>query len=227
MAKLDPNAVSAGAVRRLPVGAACVAEPAAAPPRAARQAVQKDLEAKLKAAFEQARKDGLEQGQAKAAADYQERLSTEQRALERSRQAIADTESERRRAFSALLDALQQQREQMLAEAEALAVEIAFRAICRLLQVRQDDRTLLGEVCNVAIQELGNSVIRVRIPQAAADLVRTATRPGLEIVVDASLQPEQCLIDTLRGTSEVGLATRLDGLKHALLAELHDGAGGA
>jgi len=229
MAKLDSNSVSNGTVRRLTVGSARLADaPASSPARAsAKQAVQQDLEAKLKAAFEQARKDGLEQGQAKAAADYQERLSTEQQALTSARQAVIDADAERRRQFTAQLQALQDHQQQVLRDAEVFAVELAFRAVVRLLHVRLDDRSLLGEVCSVAVQEMGNSVTRVRVPKASADLARSALRPGLEVVVDPSLQPEQCFIETQRGESEAGLATRLDGLKSALLAALHEGADGA
>lgn len=226
MAKLEAGKVNAGTARRLSAGSAPVAEVRQARV-AARPSAQRELEDKLKAAFEQAKKDGLEQGQAQAAADFQKRLQSEQQALERVRQSVLDAEAGRRQEFAALLTGLQEQRDRMLREAEALAVELAFRAITRLLQARHEDRAMLAEVCSVAIQELGNSVIRVRVPQAASDLVRATIRPGIEVVVDASLQPGQCFIETPRGESEAGLATRLEGLKAALLAALNEMAGDA
>lgn len=227
MAKLEAKSISAGQGRTLPAGSATLLAPHVAANESTRQNAQKDLESKLKVAFEQSRSDGLAQGQAKAAADFQERLLVEQKALELARESVNAAETQRRQQFEGLIEALREKQHQLEHDAEILAVELAFRALVRLLHVRHEDRSLLAEACTVAMQELGSAAIRIRIPQAASALIRSHAQVGVEIVVDTSLQPDQCFVETLRGESETGLATRLEGLKQSLLNALQEGSANA
>lgn len=227
MAKLPANATQVVCAKSLPLGSgqpAAVAQPSKQ--TADKQHAQREMEAKLKQAFEQARLDGLAKGQSKASADFQERLEAEKAQLRQLETNLRNQDEERRQQFDIQLRALADFKAQLEREAESMAVEMAYRAALRLIQVRAEDRTLLAEACTVASLELGTAALRIRVPTMASELLHNPPRSGLEVIVDGSLRSDQCFIETARGQSEAGLATRLENLKNALLAQINDGGSG-
>lgn len=184
---------------------------------------QREVEAKLKAAFEQARKEGLAQGQAAAQADFQDRLQAEQQQLEAQIAALRKADEERRQCLHQALIDLATQQQRCVAEAEELAVELAYRAVLRLLGGKRDEREFLAETCRAGIQQVGNAVVRVRIPSQAAAFASGLSASGIEVLIDSQLDPGQCFVETSRGEMDVGLATRLEQLKQAWLNTLAEG----
>lgn len=230
MAKLKADDVRRTAGRVLaapsPSNVKVVAVPVSAASTAAvaRASAQQEVEARIRSAFEKARQDGLEQGQAAALNDYQQRLQAAEVDTERLRNELRDRDSLRQREFDALLQSLRGQQRALTEQAEALAVELALRALARLLPSRSDDGPVLAQACAHALRELGTAALRVRVPVCAGEWLRGQLQPGIELLIDASLRADQCFVETPRGDIEVGLATRLAHITEALLAALQEDA---
>lgn len=230
MARLKAELVRTGARRLLGnVPSANGTDNPERPPAAAsmpagspRPAAQQEIEARLRAAFEKARDEGLAEGQASARSAFQERIQAAERKLEQQRSALRHKDAERQAALQSMLEQLRDEQQRLLADAEGFAVELALRALARLLPLRDADAPVLAESCALAVQELGGSALRVRVAPAVADGLRTRLRTGIELVVDPALRADQCFIETPRGDVETGLATRLAGITDALLAALRE-----
>ena len=102
------------------------------------------------------------------------------------------------------------------AEAELLAVEVAFASVTRLLGDKSADRSLMGHLCQRIVHEYGHHPATLRVSEADMPLLESIEL-GIPVEADRRLAPGQCVIDTARGQFESGLDVRLDALRKTLL----------
>jgi flagellar biosynthesis/type III secretory pathway protein FliH len=110
------------------------------------------------------------------------------------------------------------------AEAELLAVEVAFASVTRLLGDKSADRSLMKDLCQRIVHEYGHPPAILRVSEADMPLLESIEL-GIPVEADRRLAPGQCVIDAARGQFESGLDVRLDALCKTLLATvaLHRG----
>ncbi|MBN7135140.1 hypothetical protein A7A76_10260, partial [Lysobacter enzymogenes] len=172
----------------------------------------------------QARRDGRAEGLAEAAAELQlER--------ERVRGEIEAGNAERARALDearAELRALAGDLARRVAETEAelgqAVVEIAYAALCRALGEREAAARgqTTAALCAQLLDEYRHRPATLRIGPEAFDAVEAAVaaQTELRVLVDPTLRPGECRLQTRKGAYDTRLEDRLDALKQALLRGL-------
>ena len=166
----------------------------------AAQAAVAEREARMR---EAARQQGLAESRAK----FEEKLAAERAGVA---QALKDFAQERAAYYQRLEE-----------EAVRLAMSIARKVLHREAQV---DPLLLMGVVRVALERIeGASGVQLAVhPQPAPDWRRYLAAhldPGEmpEIVEDAALQPEQCVLRTSMGTADLSLETQLKEIEQGLM----------
>ena len=216
MRRLTPDALQTqDAPRTLgPPPAMAAAAPGPDPAEAARASAAAHAAAR-KAAHDQGRADGL--------ADAEREIATRVGRIEGElRQqhdaALRELEASRRR-----LDAVAQGLDGALAAhaqaGEAIAVEVAYAAVLRLLGTMAADRTLMVTLCRAVVRDYGHPPATLRVAEEDLPLLEDA-QLELPVEADRRLAPGQCVVDTPRGQFESGLDVRLDALRQAFLAGL-------
>jgi flagellar assembly protein FliH len=175
------------------------------------------LRAQQKLAFEEAGKRGFAEGMKDAESEI--RLQVEKFAVRmREEQAVAlkrmQAEQEH---LHKVASSLQQALAGYLADAELLAVEVAFASVTRLLGDKSADRSLMGEFCHRIVNEYGHPPATLRVSEADMPLL-DSIELGIPVEADRRLVPGQCVIDTARGQFDSGLDVRLEALRKTLLA---------
>ena len=164
--------------------------------------------AQLAAAGEaRARELGREEGQAAARRNFDEQLA-------RERSAIADALAQFTRDRGTYYTKLEK-------EVVQLSLAIAQKILHREAQV---DPLLLAGIVRVALEKIeGATGVSLRVhPHVAADWQRyLASRmdPGdlPEIVEDAALEPERCVLETSMGTAQIGVEVQLKEIEQGFL----------
>jgi flagellar assembly protein FliH len=155
----------------------------------------------------QLRESGRQQGMAECRAKFEEQLAAERLAVA---QALKDFARERATYYQKLEE-----------EAVRLAMSIARKVLHREAQV---DPVLLMGIVRVALEKIeGATGVALGVhPERAADWRRyLAARmdPGdlPEIVEDAALRPEQCVLRTSMGTADLSLEAQLKEVEQGLM----------
>ncbi|MDE2342015.1 MAG: hypothetical protein KGL63_01260 [Betaproteobacteria bacterium] len=167
--------------------------------------------------------DGFAEGIAAAEEEAQRLLEARTCTLEESFQkrydaAVAELDTTRTRLLK-LIHALQQNLEEQHAAAEALAIEIAYTALGRLLGELAEARTLTAAWCRHVAAEFAGTPCRLRLAPVDAPLV-AAWGHEVTLLEDAQLAPGSVVLETPRGEVHTSLAQRMDGVQRALLKAL-------
>lgn len=105
------------------------------------------------------------------------------------------------------------------AQTDALAVTIAFAAVCKLIGSKAAEQELVGALCREALANMRLEPVRLRV--AASDMASLdPVVLALPVTADPALQPGDCIIDTPLGGRDVGAETQMQALLQALLAAL-------
>lgn len=169
---------------------------------------------------------------------YEEGLAAGREAAEREREELLSTlrASEETRLADALA-ALDLQREafrqgcvRLAMEvnddrlwAEGLAVEVAHAALVRWSGEHALDAGWLTRCCTEIMKDMPRVRFVVRVATTDAEALGAAAS-GIDICADASLSPGECVIETPRGDLDMGIGTRMDLLRDALLDTLMKGS---
>lgn len=150
-----------------------------------------------------------------------------------ARSALADAERDARSMAETARDAIQGWRERLCSltehfeqteaklrvEMEALAVEIAFAAACRLVGDLHAKRELIAAFCQEAVADLHLEPTQLRVsPSDHAALAEMC--PAMPSVPDPAMRAGDCLIVTALGEVETGIETRLHAVLRALLGAM-------
>ncbi len=153
------------------------------------------------------RESGRQQGALECRAKFEQELARERIALA---QALADFCRERAGYYKKIEE-----------EAVRLALSIARKVLHREAQV---DPLLLMGIVRVALERIeGATGVALRVhPQQAAEWRRFLTSQMdaedlPEIVEDAALAPEQCVLRTSMGTADLGLEVQLKEIEQGLM----------
>jgi flagellar assembly protein FliH len=156
-------------------------------------------EEEMRAREVRARKEGREEGEAQARAEYEKKLAAEHEALA---QAVRGFVQERETYFG-----------HVEAEVVGLALAIARKILHREAQV---DPLLLAGVVRVGLEKVAvGTRVRLRVPpdQIPAWQEFFAQQPGLqsvpELMGDAALGPGHCRLETELGSTDLTLETQL------------------
>lgn len=181
--------------------------------------LRQDAERVLDAAREQ----GLREGRAHAEAEIAHACDEARRSV---REAHADeqTRLETARAEAARLlraiEALPAERDRAM---EDLVVEVAYAAALRVLAATSPEMPLVRALCQQALAEMTQRPVVVRVHPMDIDAVAAlADGSDVRTEADARLQHGQCRLQTRRGDYDTSLEERLDALKLAFLAGLHE-----
>jgi flagellar assembly protein FliH len=197
-------------------------------PSRASQSIASDpaesLRAQQKLAFDEAGKRGFAEGM--KGAESEVGLQVEKIAAHmREEQAVAlkrlQVEQEH---LKNVASSLQHALAAYVADAELLAVEVAFASVVRLLGDKSADRSLMGELCQRIVHEYGHPPATLRVSEADMPLLESIEL-GIPLAPDRRLAPGQCVIDTARGQFESGLDVRLEALRKTLLATVAEHRG--
>jgi flagellar assembly protein FliH len=208
------NLVSAAAPARL--SSALTAETTTATPHIDPAAVQR---AQVDAALAVAREQGFAAGMKDAERTVDGQVETIAARLQATHdKAVAELRAEHARLL-ALLGGVDAAVAQHVADAEAMAVEVAYAAVVRLLGDKVADRSLMQELCRAAVHDYGHPSATLRLSEA--DFASLADADvGVPVEADRRLRPGQCVVVTARGQFESGLDVRLEQMRRVLLDTL-------
>jgi flagellar assembly protein FliH len=169
--------------------------------------------------FEQTKKRGLAEGLKDAESEIEARVEEIKAGLTRHHQKALDELNLSKRRFDDLSTSLKSSIAQYADDAEAMAVEIAFASVLRLLGDKSTERTLMKSLCRVVANDYGHGVATLRVSEQDREHVQLEN-VDIEIEVDRRLKAGQCVIETSRGQFESGIDVRLDALKKVFLSTL-------
>lgn len=172
-------------------------------------------QATLAAALEQARSHGLQQAQE----EIDRRAGEVERKLAGERQAEQALATRERGRLQELINGLDSALRANAAQAEEIAVEVAFACTVRLLGEKLADRSLMVELCQKIATEYAHPSATLRVSDTDL-LLFEGLQLDIPVSADRRLAAGQCVIDTARGQFQSGLEERLEALKQALLAGL-------
>ncbi len=158
--------------------------------RVAVEQARRAKEEEMKRSLEQGREEGLAEG---------ERRRREGLEVERS-------------AVGHLCTSFAKERKQYFAEVEGEVVKLALAIAARVLQRESAlDPALLKGVVNVALAKLGDgkgAVLRMN-PTEQDSWAAEMKHAGIEVAVDASLEPGELRLEAAGGVAELGIAAQL------------------
>jgi flagellar biosynthesis/type III secretory pathway protein FliH len=118
--------------------------------------------------------------------------------------------------LSSMADRFAHAEGQLHEEMEALAVEIAFTATCRMVGELHTKRELVAAFCQQAVMDLRLTPTELRI--SPSDFASLAEHDlGMSCVADPAMQTGDCVIVTPLGEVDVGVETRLRAVMRVLL----------
>lgn len=174
--------------------------------------------------FDQARERGLSEGRKNAEQEIQKRVEEiEARLTQAHQKAVAELKTQQE-LFQKLIANVKTSVEQHANEAEAVAVEVAFASVIRLLGDKAADRSLIVELGAAVANEYGHGAATLHVSEADR-LMFESVNIGVAIEVDHRFKSGQCIIETTRGQFDCGIDVRLEALKKAFLSGLNDHRG--
>lgn len=178
--------------------------------------------------LEIARQQGYAEGMAKAQSEIES-------AVEDARQAIVAAnaaESERLEACSerarALVRALDAELARVDGELEEVAIQAAYAAVLRMLDAARVERSLVVDMCHVALEEYRQRPVVLRVAaEDAAYVATTFDDASLQVESDLRMPRGHCRLETYKGTYGTSVEERLEALKQAFLEALNGNGGRA
>lgn len=199
----------------------------AAPAAPGRDEVRATLRAafadELLAVHEEARQQGLLAAQAETKAALQARESEAEQRLAAEQARREQSLAEEVEKLQALAGTLQQQAQELKVEAQATALELAYRAVLKLLGAMSADRALLAGLVEQVVREHQISgPLTVRVAPADAERLQGVAVAGAEVVfvADAALARGDCRVAFGEGRIEAGLEHQLTRLRDIFLESL-------
>jgi flagellar biosynthesis/type III secretory pathway protein FliH len=176
--------------------------------------------------LEIARQQGHAEGMARAQGEIES-------AAENARQAITAAnaaESERLEACNerarALVRALEVELARMDGELEEVAIQAAYAAVLRMLDAARVERSVVADMCHIALDEYRQRPVVLRVAaEDAAYVAATFDDASLQVEPDLQLPRGHCRLETYKGTYGTSVEERMEALKQAFLGALN-GAGG-
>lgn len=104
-------------------------------------------------------------------------------------------------------------------QSEALAVTIAFAAVCRLVGHQHAEHSLVASLCREALASMRVEPVQLRVAEVDQESLEKAGL-ALPIKSDPGLQPGDCIIETALGGIEAGVEVQLRALLQSLLETL-------
>lgn len=173
------------------------------------------------ATYRQAYLEGFDAGFADGDREARRALEEAQEEARKTADA-ARAESERwRDQFTALAEQFAEARKKLDSEMEALAVAIAYAAVCRIVGKLHAERSLVPALCRETVASLPVQATQVRVAEIEKGLLNGAGL-ALDIVADPALNVGDCVIVTELGEIEAGIGTQMQVLLQALLVALRD-----
>lgn len=175
-----------------------------------------------------ARQQGHAEGMAQARGEIES-------AAEDARQAIAAAnaaESKRLEACNdrmrALVRALDAKLARVDSELEEVAIQAAYAAVLRMLDVTRVERSLISELCHVALEEYRQRPVVLRVAaEDAAYVATTLDDASIQVEPDQRMPRGHCRLETHKGTYDTSVEERLEALKQAFLEALNANDGEA
>ena len=175
------------------------------------------LRVRQKLAFDTARDLGFAEGMQSAEHDVRQQVAKiDARLREEHAAALARLQAGEEQ-LQKMTSSLQASLDACAADAELLAIEVAFASVTRLLGEKSADRSLMRDLCRSIVHEYGHPPATLRVSEADMPLLESVEL-DIPVEADRRLAPGQCVIDTVRGQFESGLDVRLDALLKTLLA---------
>ena len=166
----------------------------------------------LLAAVEEGRAQGMEQ----AENSIRERVAAIEAQLTKQHDVVVEALKLEQQGLAALVGSVPEALRKLDDDVAASVVEVAYRAVVRVIGQQWAQRDVLTDLCRGLLEEhrLSPAILRV----ASDDLCRVSCAPaGLQVVADAQLAPGQCVIESAKGRLITGLDVRLNALRDALL----------
>lgn len=195
------------------------AEPAAPDPAEA-------LRIQHKQAFETARDQGFAEGMRSAELEVRQQVANIEARLREEHAAALQRLQAGEEQLQQMTSSLQASLDACAADAEMLAIEVAFASVTRLLGEKSADRSLMRDLCRSIVYEYGHPPATLRVSEADMPLLESVEL-GIPVEADRRLAPGQCVIDTARGQFDSGLDVRLDALRKTLLTTIAEHRGHA
>ncbi|BAV96919.1 FliH/SctL family protein [Lysobacter enzymogenes] len=172
----------------------------------------------------QARRDGRAEGLADAAAELQAQRERVRAQIEADNAERAQALDEQRAELGALARTVAQRLAEAEVELREAVVEIAYAALCRALGEREAAARgqTTAALCAQLLDEYRHRPATLRIGPEAFDAVNAevAAQTELRVLIDPTLRPGECRLQTRKGAYDTRLEDRLDALKQALLRGL-------
>ncbi|MFC0677986.1 FliH/SctL family protein [Lysobacter korlensis] len=181
-----------------------------------------ELESRRQQVFAAAEQAGYEAGQARAQAAIEAACADAAREVAAQN---ATLQAELQRAI-ARLDVVRGSVADAIAEheraLEPAAVSLAMAVVARMLGRQQADGQLVASLCSQALDEFRQRPVVVRVPAQDASALAAHLGPhdDVRVEADAFLRPGECRLETHKGLYDTGVATRLQAIVDALIAEL-------
>lgn len=163
------------------------------------------IAADLQKQLQRARQEGEREGELRARKVFDESLHAARQQIQR---ALQEFETERKSYFR-----------RVEAEVVQLALGIARKVLHRETQL---DKALLGNMVRVAIEQLADTTgLSLRVhPSAEPEWSRYLANSGLahpvQVVGDAAIEPERCVLSTQLGSTEIGIEEQLKEIERGL-----------
>lgn len=150
--------------------------------------------------------------------------------------ALEAVQSQRAQVLGSALDSLRMQSERLAEQARSDALEVGFQVARRILEMEiSASPAALFSLIRAALKRVGDSrkvTVRLSPPDHARVEAAGGTGAGaflsvaqIQLVVDATLEPGDCLVETDFGTVDGRLSTRLTELRRAVDQELAEDVG--
>lgn len=166
--------------------------------------------------YKQAYLEGFDAGHADGDQAARVTLAEAEETARAMAESARETMHDWREQIAALAGRFAQAETQLHQDMEALAVEIAFAATCRVVGELHTRRELVAALCREAVTELQLTPTQLRVsPSDHCHLVEKNLE--MPCVADPALGAGGCLIETALGEIETGIETRLQAVLHALL----------
>jgi flagellar biosynthesis/type III secretory pathway protein FliH len=182
-----------------------------------------ELEIERVRVLEVASEEGRAQGLREAEQAISERVAAIEARLTEAYEARVKALEHEQERLTALVHAIPSALREMDREVAETAVEVAYRAIARVVGQQWAEKELLAELCQATMREdrLSPGIVRVA-PEDASRFTHPHT--DLQLVSDADLKVGQCIIESSKGRLSTGLDVRLTAIRDALLDGLRKGA---
>lgn len=171
------------------------------------------------AAYKQAYLEGFEAGFADGDKEARKALEELQEQARSAFDAVQIEKDHWQTRLATLGERFAHAEKDMYAKSEALAVAMAYAAVCRIVGQGYVEQEFATKVCREVLKDLRAEPTQVRVAPSDYASLQEAALP-IPVAADANLQPGDCVIVTGLEEIETGIAFRLRSLLQTLLEAL-------